>query len=163
MSSLIVQMLPEQVSKFWDVIKFAVEESVPPIVGEHPDKMNNILSYILCGFIDVWASYTEDGKGNREFTSIVLTQEIYDEPSGTKNLLIYSIYGYNQIDSDSWKNLFTTAIKLAKEKKCSKLLAYSNVDKVIEMAKFFGGETDYTLLTFDVDESIKKLNGLNEV
>jgi len=163
MSSLVVQMLPGQVSDFWDVIKFAIEESVPPDVGEHPDKMNNILSSILCGNLDVWASYTKDKEGNGKFEGIALTQEVYDESSNTKNLLIYSFYGYSEINLDVWKKLFITVAKLASEKKCNKILAYSNVDKVIDMAKLFGGNADYTFLTFDVKKTVEKLNDLSEV
>jgi len=163
MKTLINKLLPEQVSAFWDVIKFAIEESLPPIVHDHPDKMNRILSSILRGTMDVWASYNKPQDDIIKFESIAVTQVLYDEPSDTKNLLIYCLYGYDHIDADSWRQKFSTVLKYAKELGCTQIIAYSKADKVIESAKRFGGDIDYTFISFDVDKSVKFLIGLNEV
>jgi len=163
MNSLIVKMLPEQVSAFWDVIKYAIEESVPPMVHDHPDKINRILSSILRGTMDVWASYNKLQDETVKFESIAIVQVLYDEPSNTKNLLIYCLFGYDHISGDSWIQKFSTAIKVAKELGCTQVTAYSNSEKVIESAKKFGGDTSYTFISFDVDETVKKLNDLSEV
>jgi len=160
MKTLINKLLPEQVSAFWNVIKYALEESLPPFVHDHPDKMNRVLTSILCGNIDVWASYNKLPDETIKFESIAVTQELYDEPSGTKSLLIYCLFGYDYIDEESWTQKFSTVIKAAKELGCVQVTAYSNVEKVIKSAKKFGGDTSYTFISFDVDETVKKFNGL---
>ena len=162
MKSLVSKLLPEQISAFWDIIKYAIEESLPPIVGEHPDRMNRILSAALRGTLEVWAEYVKDGD-NVKFEGIALTQILYDEPSGTKNLLVYCLYGYNPIDPGSWARTLIVIAKYAKEKGCNQIVAYTSVPHLINLAKGLGGNTDYTFISFNVDETVKKLNELNEV
>jgi len=150
---MILRLLPEQVSKFWDVIKYAVEESLPPIVGDHPDKINRILSSALSGKIEVWASYTKN-EGALTLGGIALTKMLYDDASDTRNLLIYCIYGYGDISNDIWIKGFETLAKYAKSRKCLQMIAYSNLPNIISLAKRLGGETDYTFISFDLNKTV---------
>lgn len=162
MKSLVTKLLPEQISAFWDIIKYAIEQSLPPIVNDHPDKMNRILSAALRGTIDVWAEYVKEDDTKVKFEGIALTQFLYDEPSGTKNILVYCLYGYNPIDPGSWARTLAVVTKYAEEKKCNQLVAYSSIPHIINLAKGLGANTDYTFISFNVDETVKKLNGLAE-
>jgi len=165
MKSLVTKLLPEQVSAFWSVIKFAIEESLPPIVNDHPDKMNRILSSCLRGTTEVWAEYVKEGKENEQikFEGIALTQVLYDEPSESKNLLVYCLYGYNPIDAGSWARTLVVITKYAEGLGCNQIIAYSDVPHIINLAKGLGGNTDYTFIAFDVEKTVQKLNELNEV
>lgn len=160
MKSIVSKLLPDQIAAFWDVIKYGIEQSLPPITYDHPDKMNRILSAALSGRIDVWAEYVRDETERARFEGIVLTCKLYDEPSGTKNMLVYCVYGYNPVDSGSWARTMRVIAKYAKEKGCSQLIAYTSVPKVISICKELGANTDYTFVSFDVNETVKKLNGL---
>jgi len=165
MKSLVVKLLPEQISAFWDVIKYAIEQSLPPIVNDHPDKMNRILSSCLRGTTEVWAEYVKEGKEdeNVKFEGIALTQILYDEPSESKNLLIYCLYGYGPIDPGSWARTLTVITKYAEGKGCNQIIAYSDIPHMVSLAKSLGGNTDYTFVAFEVDKTVKLLNELNEV
>jgi len=156
---MLTKLLPDQISKFWPIVKYAVEQSLPPVVGEHPDKMNRILSSALCNHIDVWVSYTK-GEDNK-FEGIVLTEILYDEASGTKNLLIYCLYGYDLVSNESWMQGLVNLVKYAKAKQCNQIVAYTKEEVIIKLVKRLGGETDYTFISFDVDKIIKSLNDLN--
>jgi len=157
---MLIKMLPEQISKFWDVIKYGVEQSLPPIAGEHPDKINRILSAALSGSVDVWASYVKDD-GNRILEGIVLTRILYDGVSGTKNLLIYTVYGYNAVDDESYMKIFTTLVKYAKAKGCLQLVGYTTLSYLADICKEFGADTSYTFVSFDINQIVEKLNELN--
>jgi predicted porin len=146
------RLLPDQVSKFWPIIKYAVEQSLPPIVGEHPDKMNRILSSALCGKVDVWVSY--DKEKNNKVEGIVLTEFLFDEPSGTKNMLIYCLYGYNQVSNDSWLEGIKGLAKFAKSRQCNQIVAYTSEDVIIKTVESLGGEANYTFISFDVNKII---------
>ena len=150
---MLTRLTPEQISKFWDVIKYAVEDSLPPTVSDHPDKMNRILSSALSGKTDVWASYTKNEKGNN-FEGIGLTRILYDDASGTKSFLLYCMYGYNKIDESSWVPVFDKLTKYAKSKGCSRIVAYSSVPHIIKMSKMLGAETDYTFISFDLNKTV---------
>lgn len=156
---MLTKLLPEQVAKFWDVIKYAVEQSLPPIVSEHPDKMNRILASALSGQVDVWASYLR-GEESIKFEGIALTRILYDDVSDTKNLLLYCIYGYNEPDRSSWLEGLKALVKYAKAKRCLQIVAYTEFPRIVELARRFGGDTRYTFLSFNVAEIGQKLNGL---
>jgi hypothetical protein len=143
--NMLTKLLPDQISKFWPVIKYAVEESLPPMVGDHPDKMNRILSGMLSGKIDVWVSYIK-GDEVIKFEAVLVTQLLYEEASNTKNLLLYCLYGYSVITDLSWTEGFETISKYAKSQGCSGIIAYSANTYIVELSKKFGADVSYTLI-----------------
>ena len=155
---MLVRLLPDQISKFWPIIKYAIEQSLPPIVGEHPDKMNRILSSALCGQLDVWVSYNK-GEDNK-IEGIVVTEFLFDEPSGTKNMLIYCLYGYNEVTDESWLYGISGLAKYAQSRQCNQIVTYTDIPYMIDLAKKIGGEADYTFISFDVGKIVKSLNDL---
>lgn len=154
---MLTKLLPDQVAKFWDVIKYAVEQSLPPIAGEHPDKMNRILSSILCSKTECWASYRKEDN-NTIFEGIALTKLLHDDASNTRNLLLYCIYGYEGVDKNSWDEAFITLVKYAKFHKCNDIIAYSDIPEMIRRAEAIGGEAKYTFISWNVNKIIKKFN-----
>lgn len=151
---MLVRLMPDQISRFWDVIKYAVEQSLPPIVGENPNKMENILMSALDGSIDVWASYTKD-KENKRFEGVVLTEILFDRPSRTKNLLIYCLYGYEEVDKSSWTKGLLAVAKYAASRGCNQIIAYSDSPYIINLAKGLGAEAKYTFIEFNVGKIVK--------
>lgn len=149
---MLTRLLPDQISKFWPIIKYAIEESLPPIAHEHPDKMNRVLASALGGATDVWASYTR-GEENR-FEGIVLTRLSYDETSNTKSLLIYCLYGYEEIDKGSWSQGLELLAKYAKLRGCSRIIAYTSEPYIIKLAKGLGANIDYTFISFDLNKIV---------
>lgn len=152
---MLTKLLPEQISKFWDVIKYAIEESLPPIAGEHPDKMNRILSSALSGGMEVWVSHKE-----HKFEAVLCTRILYDDVSNTRNLLIYCFYGYEGISKQSWVEGLRALIEYARNKKCAQIIAYSDVPYIKQAVEYLGGEAKYTFLSFDTPKIIRKLNEL---
>jgi hypothetical protein len=148
---MLTLLLPDQIAKFWPIIKYAVEESLPPNIGEHPDKMNRVLLAMLSGKLEVWVSYKRD---ENKFEAVSVTQILYDEASGTRNLLLYCLYGYVKISESSWKEAWDLMVEYAKRKKCHSIIAYSANKIIVEMAKAFGGNTDYTFISFDLNKIV---------
>ena len=157
---MLIRLLPDQISQFWNVIKYAIEQSLPPIAYEHPDKLNRILSAAISGKVEVWVSYTKTQEVNK-LEGVVVTKILYDDASGTKNLLIYCLYGYEKVNSDSWLIGLTALVKYAKSRGCSQIISYSDIPHIIDIVKYLGGEARYTFLSFDVNKSVQNLNELN--
>ena len=151
---MLTRLLPDQIAKMWDIIKYAIEQSVPPIAGEHPDKMNRILSAALSGKIDVWASYHKDVE-KVKFEGLAVTQFVFDDASGVKHMLLYSMYGYTGPTTDTWLGGLRTLAKFAKSRGCSNVIAYTKEHGVIALAKRLGADTDFTLIKFNLDEIVK--------
>jgi hypothetical protein len=150
---MLVKLIPEQISRHWDIIKYGIEESLPPVVGSHPDRMNRILSSALCGTLDVWVSYLRMSETVR-LEAVVVTKILYDDSSNTKNLLIYCLYGYEAIDNNSWTDGFKTLLKYAKAIGCSRIVAYTEYGYIVKLFKELGGEAKYTFLSYDTNKLI---------
>jgi hypothetical protein len=148
---MITKLLPEQISIFWPIIKYAVEESLPPITGEHLDKMNRMLSAMLSGKLEVWAVYTKE---DNKFEAILVTQFLYDEASNTKNLLLYCLYGYTIINLSSWNDSLEFISKYAKANGCHSLVAYSANQDLIKIVKSLGANTAYTFISFELNKIV---------
>lgn len=143
---MLTKLLPDQISKFWDIISYAIEESLPPVAGESPDKMNNILMSLLSGKSQCWVSYTKNEE-QRIFEGVVVTKILYDDMSDTKNLLIYCLYGYNSVKRTSWLSGFKALVKYAASKSCYRIVGYSDLPFILDVVKRLGGETRYTFVT----------------
>lgn len=143
---MLTKLLPDQVSDHWDIISYAVEQSLPPIAGESPDKMNKILSSLLMGKSHCWASYTV-GESKRVFEGIVITRIQHDDVSDTRNLLIYCLYGYEGVDRKSWIDGFKTLVKFAESKNCDRITGYTKEPLIIRKVEQLGGEADYTFIS----------------
>ena len=151
-SKMLTKLMPDQISKFWPIIKYAIEQSLPPTVGEHPDKMNRILSSTLSGTTEVWAMYE---KGNKiKLEAIILTRLVLDDASGTRSLLLYCLYGYEEVSDDKWGDGLSILFKYAKANKCSKIVAYSSIPHIINLANKFGASTEYTFISFDLSKIV---------
>lgn len=152
--NMLTQLLPDQISKFWPVIKYAIEESIPPTTkGEHPDKMNRILSAALSGKLDVWASYDRIDNVTK-FNGIVVTQIVYDEASNIFNLLLYVVFAYENTSAATWREGYETLSKYAKAKNCSNMIAYSAVPKIVGIANAFGADTRFTFISIPLSSSL---------
>ena len=152
---MLTKLLPEQISKFWDVIKYAVEESLPPIVGEHPDKMNRVLASAMSGDLSIWAAHVEN-----KFEAILCTRILFDDVSNTRNLLIYCFYGYEVINKQSYVDGIRTLVNYAASKRCSQIIAYTDSEYIRRVVNYLGGEAIYTFISFDVPKIVHKINEL---
>lgn len=155
---MITRLLPEQVSNLWDIIKHAIEESLPPIVTRSPDSMNRILASLLSGKTDCWISYTKTEEMSK-FDAVILTKLIFDDATHTKNLLLYSVYGYAKMEPRHWMEGFAFMSKYALAQGCDRLIAYTEVPYLIEMAKQYNAEMQ-TFISFDIKKSVQILNKL---
>ena len=153
---MINPLLPEQISTFWDVIKHAIENSLPPIASDHPDKMNRILGSLLSGKLVCWASYQITEK-SRKFNGIIVTDITYEQATDTRSLLIYSLFAYEEITTEIWLEGLQALLKYGKSKKCTNVVAYTTVPHMIDLTKKMGGNADWTYCMFDINSLMEKL------
>ena len=156
---MITRLLPEQVSRLWDIIKYAIEQSLPPIVTRHSDNMNRILAALLSNKMSCWISYTKTEEMSK-FDAVILTKFIFDDATYTKNLLLYSVYGYAKLESRHWMEGFAFMSKYALSQGCDKLIAYTKVPYLVEMAKQYDADMQ-TFISFNINKAVQILNKLS--
>ena len=148
---MITVLLPEQISKHWDVIGYAIEQSLPPIASGNDERMNRALSSLLSGKSLCWVSHTNNESG-KFLEAVFVTQIVVDSISSVKNLLLYSVYGFSKVDENSWAKGLELLTKYAKTKGCESIVAYTQNDKIKEIASKFGCDSSWAFLTFSIDK-----------
>lgn len=139
-------MLPEQIAEYWEVIKFAIENSLPPIANESYDKMTRILENLINENMQCWVSYS-DNDNKKVLEGIVITTIVGDYCSNIKSLLIYSLYGFSTLDDRIWAEGYNTIAKWGKSVGCNRITAYTDVDRIKDIVKSLGGEAKYTFIS----------------
>lgn len=145
---LLIKLVDEQIAAYWDIIRVAIQKSLPPVAHESPEKMNNILQEILLGRIQVWCVSPDPEM--KQVRTLVTTTILIDGPSKTRSLLIYSLYSFTSLGPDEMDCIFEGLYKWAKANSCNRAIAYTDQDNVISMAEKYGGRAAYTMLTFDL-------------
>lgn len=132
-------LLPDQVAKLWDYIKFAIAESAPPTVGDTERLARSALVALLNGKAQCWLMYEVQGS-TRRFEAVVITQIVSDSIAATKSVLVYCLYGHDKISESSWKDGLKTLIKWAAARGCEAIVGYTENPVVVERAKQLGGQ-----------------------
>ena len=146
---MLVRVLPNQVCDHWDVVSYGIQQSLPPITIESPRRMNNILESLLLGRMDLWIGLEED-----KVRGLVVTAFSYDKNSDVQDLLIYSIYGFEDLSTELIMEGMETLKKFAVSNGCKRVTAYSKVEAVINMMKRFGSE-EYSYLSISANGEMK--------
>ena len=146
---VLVKLTKEQVTDYWEVIKPAIELSIPPTVKRTPDYMVNILWAILMEKIDCWVLLSKPDGG--DMYVIGTTAITIDEATGQRNLLIYSLYGMvDNVPKDVWLEGFESLRKQAKAMKCASITGLTNVKRVKQLVTMLGGDASFNLVKMEV-------------
>lgn len=146
---MLIKLLPEQVAERWDLIRFALSESLPPVVISGPHTYNNILTTALCERMQVWFGVSEkDGK--RTLDVIIVTTRAEDAVSGSASLLIYSMYAFSQLAPRDWQEYYEALSKYAKSVGCGSMSAYTENIKIINAAMQIRGSKQEVYLTIPI-------------
>jgi len=132
---MLLRMLPDGVKDRWDEIRPAIYESLPVHTGERNSLMNDILISILTEQMTVWVSY-QIVDGNYIVDALVTTTFSYNIDK-TKNIVIYSLYGYGHMPDNSWVEGFDAISKWGKVHNCENIICYTDNDAVINKVKIF--------------------------
>lgn len=149
---MLIKLEPTQISGYWDVIKPAILGCLPPYALAKPEQQTRLLEALLSGKLVAWAGIAiPEGKKPVLHTLITTAIEI-DAISGTKNLLIYSVFGYEFNEKEFWLACFKVLAEYAKLQGCDRITGFSSVDRILDLAKSFGAKTEYTFVTLDVKD-----------
>lgn len=142
---MLTKLLPDQVATYWAIIKYAVEESVPPTARSGPEELNNILAALVDGRAECWVQTRKDEDGF-EIEALLVTLFQSDEISDTKALMIYCLFGLTNISPSSWAEGLSTLVQYALSKGCDYITAYSANPEIVRMVGRLGGDTEFRFL-----------------
>jgi hypothetical protein len=138
----------EQVTKLWDDIRQGVMRTISPAVQPTAENMRAILCQILRDDMQCWCFFTDADDRH----GYVVTSIIRDPNTNEKTLVIYSLFLYKHINElEVWDKGIDSINKFARANNCKTLVAWSDNDNAISIAKKLGFTSDYTYLTKEVN------------
>jgi len=145
---MLVKLLPEQISRQWKLIKYSIEEALPPISYGAEDRYDRILTKLLSGEMHCWVQYNKD---QSEVKAILTTTFTGDPVLGVRNLLIYSLFGFSFTKKDYSEGLLTL-YRFARSNNCTRIVGYTENQDLIKLTKRLKGEATYTFVTIPVEK-----------
>ena len=139
---MIIRLTTVQISDHWDAIKDMVKQATKDIPGQTKDKNNSILRSLIIGSSVCWILYKKIAEKQNDIMGMMITRIFEDELVDVKNLFIYTINGWSNIESDFYKEGFDILKKYGKENNCNRIIFYSEIPRVLRMAKTIGFNTD---------------------
>ncbi len=117
---MIIQLLPEQITAYWEVIKFGVL-SVNVMVSEQKTVLycRNLLKNLLSGKYQCWLVLAED----REIKAIMITR-IIEDIGDIRHLFVDVVYGYKASTQAEKEEVGEHLKKFAAQLGCERILAY---------------------------------------
>ena len=140
------KLTKKQVSEHWSELKPAVVKAFPRMPKDIDLWMNTLLEKLLKGEGDAWVGLDEKD----QIVFVCITLYIHDPCGLEKHLMVYTLYGYSLIPQNLWDETPKVLIKFARDKGCSAVVAYSDVPRVKEMCKKYGGNTDMSYITWRI-------------
>lgn len=142
---VLTRLMPDQISRYWSDIKATLRYNLLPIANAEPEQMNRLLEQLISGEMQAWV-IIQDG----DCVAMVITTLATEPGAETRNLLIYSAYGYTFVKPESWKSALETLRKFAEALECKEIIAYTKVERVITISKELGADVDYRLIKLEV-------------
>jgi len=138
-------LMPDQVTPYWDEIRGGLTAALPPGPA---DREQRLLAKILEGLVQVWLSYRrEDEKAVVD--GVCLTSVVEDHIHDQRNLLLYALWAVGETHLSTWREGMDALKKYARGRYCSRVVGYTDQEKVIGLAKATGGVARYTFVTWE--------------
>jgi hypothetical protein len=141
---IMLKLLPEQISRHWDIISFALEN-----VNVSGEQLNSqaiqlLIEKLISGQVQCWAVHNQEN-GHSGLAAMVFTSILKDPILNIRNLLLMGIYVFDHPSGLMvWHQGLETLRKYAKGNDCQNIVFYTNVPDLIQMAKKFGAITEFT-------------------
>lgn len=150
---LLVRLLPQTISRHWEVIQLAISEAGMIGIDIDEEYLIAMANKLISGTVQCWASY-EDSKWPHTIAALLFTSIVSDPIVGQKNLLIIGIYMFNLEllqGARVWSEGLEKLQLFAKANKCKRIVYYSNVPSLIALTKKLGATTEFTFGMWSVE------------
>lgn len=143
---MLIRIEPEQVNENWDVIGGGIRESIPSWVTMKFERMTKILTAIMLEKAICWAYYKD---ASMETPDLVMVTTVMEDPlTGTRALLIYSIYAFVQLQQGHWVEILDTLKKYCPVIDCESVVGFTDVPEIIKLIKVLDGKINLAFFEF---------------
>ena len=145
---MIIELLPDQVPKLWDAIKYGVVHTGNINEKDRPPYLCCLLHALLSSKANcfVWLD------NERNLIAICIVRTMCDNITGKKSLIIESLYSFERSTLSIWREGLKLSIKLAKKRNCTKIIALAADPRVCTIAEKLGFNERYRSFEMEVQD-----------
>ncbi len=148
----LIKLLPAQIMEYWEYIRECIAEALPPFVEDNSSSFLVIQEQLLIGSMQCWF-ITHDTVPSIIY-AVVTTRTVIDDSTFTKNLLLFSVTSTEDHPVGMWEEAYSKFKLYAKSQYCNKIIAFSDNELVIRLAKSLGADINWRLIQFPVAKEI---------
>lgn len=128
-----IQLTPDQVPMFWEVIKYGSVNSDFVAEENRGTYLNRLLFLLLSSKAQCFIRLDKE----RKLQSICITKIVVDEMTGSKGLFIKNVYSFQKFPIELWIEDFTALIELAKKEGCKSIFGWTTNPQIEKLADAF--------------------------
>lgn len=136
-----------QVSQFWPAIKFATIS----VDNVQPNNVQDYLTKLLIELLNGTAQCFIRMSDEKKLMGLAVTKLISDELTNEKTLFISCLYSFEGVGSQQWDSDLRKLLAFAKRNKCKKITAYTNNDRVLNLAHSLGFYERFRCISLDLE------------
>jgi hypothetical protein len=134
------RLLPIQIVRFWDAIKFACKQVDEVKEEDYPNYFNDLLQALLSDKAQCFVVLDE----NRILYSIAITRIVADKIQNRKELNIQCLYSMKPWTDEAAKRYFAFTVQFAKQVECTAVVFSSRNPRIWDMARKEGSCVERT-------------------
>lgn len=141
-----IKLLPDQVPKLWNAIKFAAATVDRVKEKNLPNYLNKLLAALLSDKAQCFIRMDE----NRHLLAIALTKISIDDISGDKVLTITCVYSFQKSAATDWNEDRELLRSFAIKSGCKRIVTHSSNPRIFDLALSNGFSEQYRCYTLEV-------------
>lgn len=142
----VVQWLPTDIAKKWEVIREALVKSLPEEEFSE-DLAAKIQARLLLGSMEAWIGCDEKGLP----AVLGLIEAVVEPGTLRKNVLLYTLFGFGG-SLRAFRNWKSTMFERWTKQGFVGVIAYSNKKEVVDLSKRFGADTSFVQIEWKLKE-----------
>lgn len=145
---MLLQLTTNQIAEHWDELKEHLVHTLGPVEVLDETSLNQILESLLSGNAHAWVVVGDEEPP--KVYAMAVTCFSYDVGTNSKSLTIYSLSGYRFISEELWRDALKTIKRFAAREDCRRVIAYTRVKRIIQVAQGVGGDVGTTMIFWEV-------------
>jgi hypothetical protein len=130
---MLLKLLPDQIAKFWDYIKYASLNSLPEGVHYDQAMVINALENLLSDEMQCWMMVEDEE--DVKLRCIIVTALFYDNITRANILRVCHAFGFMDLSKELWEDGMATLMRYAKHRKCTAMDAFTNNPAILRVGE----------------------------
>lgn len=104
----------------------------------------NVYDSLIEGVLDCWILVTKQEQP--KVVGVCIAGVTVDLLVGYRNYLIYGLFSNTSIADSAWQSIAGTISEWARGNKCTRLVAFTDKDRVLEIAELIGANASLVMI-----------------